>query len=128
VIDMLAGLVVHPEAAAARAMFRAMAQRVGGPAGAAQATALAGRQEAQSRLGRLTMPVLALWGSEDRLVPPAIGRALAHDLPHAHFHEIAGCGHLPTLENPAEAAALFAVFLADEAAPARDATRPPDPA
>ena len=118
VIDMLAGLVVHPDATAARAIFKAMAQRVGGPAGAAQATALGARQAAQPRLGRLTMPVLALWGAEDQLVPPAIGRALADDLPHAHFHVLSGCGHLPTLEKPAESAALFAAFLAEEANPA----------
>jgi pimeloyl-ACP methyl ester carboxylesterase len=62
VIDMLAGLVVHRDAPAARAEFKAMAQRIGGAAGAAQASALAARQEATSRLGRLHMPALALWG------------------------------------------------------------------
>jgi pimeloyl-ACP methyl ester carboxylesterase len=111
VIGMLAGLVVHPDATAARAEFEAMAHRVGGAAGAAQAKALSARQEATSRLGRLTMPVLALWGAADALVPPAIGQALADAVPHAQFHTIADCGHLPTLEKPEESAALFAEFL-----------------
>ena len=91
-----------------------MAHRVGGAAGAIQAQALAARSEAASRLGTLHMPALVLWGQDDALVPMAIGRALADELPHAHFHALAGCGHLPTLEQPAEAAALFAEFLTDE--------------
>ena len=116
VIDMLAGLVVHKDASAAAAAFKAMAHRVGGAAGANQAQALAARSEATSRLGTLHMPALVLWGQDDALVPMAIGRALADELPHAHFHALAGCGHLPTLEKPAEAAALFAEFLTDEGA------------
>jgi len=115
VIDMLAGLVVHKDATAAAATFKDMAHRVGGPAGADQARALATRQEATSRLGALHMPVLVLWGQDDLLVPMAVGHGLADALPHAHFHALPGCGHLPTLEQPAEAAALFAEFLQDEA-------------
>ena len=116
VIDMLAGLVVHKDAIAAAAEFKAMAHRVGGASGANQAQALGTRAEATSRLGTLHMPVLALWGQDDTLVPMAIGKALADELPHAHFHALAGCGHLPTLEKPVEAAAIFAEFLADEGA------------
>ena len=111
VIEMLAGLVVHEDAHAARAEFKAMASRIGGEAGAAQATALSTRKEATSRLARLTMPVLALWGEADPLVPPPIGEALAKAAPHGQFQTLANCGHLPTLEKPAEAAALFTSFL-----------------
>lgn len=114
VIDMLAGLVVHKDATDAAATFKAMARRIGGTAGAAQARAIAAREEATTRLGALHMPVLVLWGSEDALVPVSVGRALADDLPHAHFHVFKDCGHLPTLEKPAEAAALFAEFLRTE--------------
>ncbi len=85
VIDMLAGLVVHKTATAAATSFRAMAQRVGGAAGAAQARALAGRTDLTTHLGTLPMPVLVLSGSEDALVPTTVGRALADELPHAHF-------------------------------------------
>ena len=111
VFDMLAGLVVHKDAAAQAAVFKAMAQRVGGPAGAAQARALGMRQEAASRLGALTMPTLVLWGEQDALVPVAVGQALAAALPHAQFEVLPECGHLPTLEKPAESAAIFAKLL-----------------
>ncbi|MDE8347429.1 MAG: alpha/beta fold hydrolase [Acidocella sp.] len=114
VIDMLAGLVVHKDAKASGALFKEMAQRIGGVAGAAQATALATRPAATPRLGALKMPVLVLWGKDDAIVPVAVGRTLANDLPHAHFHVLDDCGHLPTLEKPIPAAALFLEFLADE--------------
>lgn len=115
VIEMLAGLVVHKRAVVAAATFRAMAGRIGGAAGAAQARALGVRREATSRLGALTMPTLVLWGEDDALVPVAVGRQLAADLPHARFDAFAGCGHLPTLEQPAESAALFRELLAGAA-------------
>ncbi len=111
VFDMLAGLVVHKDAAAQALIFKAMALRVGGPAGAAQARALGARQEAAPRLGALTMPALVLWGEQDALVPVAVGQALAAALPHAQFEVLHGCGHLPTLEKPAESAGLFTQLL-----------------
>lgn len=111
VVDMLAGLVVHKDAVAQAAAFKAMAQRVGGPAGAAQARALNARRESASRLGALTMPAMMLWGEQDALVPVAVGQALATALPNARFEVLPECGHLPTLEKPVESAALFAEFL-----------------
>ncbi len=111
VFDMLAGLVVHKDAVAQAAIFKAMAQRVGGAAGAAQARALGVRREASSRLGALTMPALVLWGELDALVPVAVGRALAAALPNAQFEVLPACGHLPTLEKPAASAASFAKLL-----------------
>ena len=111
VIEMLAGLVVHPDATAAAATFETMARRIGGAAGAAQARAIATRAEAETRLGALTMPVLLVWGAEDALVPPAVGERLAGLLPDGRFHALPGCGHLPTLEKPADCAALFAPLL-----------------
>ncbi|GAA5266638.1 hypothetical protein ACOSOMT5_P3067 [Acidiphilium sp. MT5] len=114
VIDMLAGLVVHQNHTKAAATFKAMAHRIGGKSGAAQATALGTRADATLRLGTLHIPALIVWGKDDALVPVSTGRKLADDLPHAHFHTIPECGHLPTLEKPAEAAALLIDFLNDE--------------
>ena len=116
VFDMLGGLVVHKDALAAAATFKAMAQRVGGPAGAAQARALSVRNAATPRLGTLTMPALVLWGEADALVPVSVGRQLAAALPRARFEALAECGHLPTLEKPAESAARFRSLL-EEAEP-----------
>jgi pimeloyl-ACP methyl ester carboxylesterase len=50
----------------------------------------------------------------------SVGQALADALPHAHFHVLRDCGHLPTLEEPAECAVLFFEFLDDKTQHARD--------
>lgn len=115
VIDMLAGLVVNKAATDKAAIFKAMAQRIGGTAGAAQARAVGTRKEVISRLGSLHMPALVLWGNDDALAPVSIGHELADGLPHSQFHVFADCGHLPTLEKPAESAGLFAEFLRNQA-------------
>ena len=111
VIGMLAGLVVHKDATDSAAIFQEMARAVGGAAGAAQARALGGRAGISERLSELTMPVLALWGADDALVPSAVGRLLADALPNSQLYQLTGCGHLPSLEKPAESAVLFSQFL-----------------
>lgn len=111
VIERLSGLVVRKEDAAAAATFRAMAQRVGGTAGAAQARAAATRPDASARLGLLTMPTLLVWGAEDALAPLAYGQALARGIPHARLEVLQNCGHLPALEKPSECTVLFRELL-----------------
>lgn len=111
VFDLLAGLVVHPNHSAGAATFKAMAQRVGGAAGAAQARALVSRADMTAHLPRLTMPALVLWGADDALVPVAVGQKLADGLPNASFQVIRDCGHLPSLEKSAETATLIAGLL-----------------
>jgi len=111
VIDMLATLVVHPQATAAAETFKVMARSVGSAAGAAQARAVRDKEDQTTRFGILTMPTLVLWGANDALTPVAVGRQMAADLPQAQFHELKRCGHLPTLEKPAESAAIFSKFL-----------------
>ena len=113
-ISHLASLVVLPQHPAAAETFKVMAGRVGSTAGGAEMRALAGREAVWDRLDALTMPALVLWGAEDALVPVAVGRKLADALPHAHFHALDECGHLPTLEKPSEAAELASSWLVDE--------------
>ena len=112
ITDMLAGLVVRTDDTESAAAFRTMAGRVGGNAGAAQARALACRNDLRARLGELTMPTLVTSGADDALVAPSVGREMAAGLSNAHFHLIEECGHLPTLERPQASAALFQAFLA----------------
>ena len=108
----LAGVVVRPDATEAATAFRAMAVRVGGHVGAAQARALAGRADAWGRLGALTMPALLRWGEDDATIPVDVGRRLAAALPNARLQVLRACGHLPTLERPAEVAAALGDWLA----------------
>ena len=114
IIELLAGLVVRPADHAATAAFKAMAQRIGAEAGAAQARAAASRDDIFSRLGALTMPALIMSGDEDPIAPPACGQQLAQAMPNARFELVAQCGHLPTLERPTQTAAFFRAFLGEQ--------------
>ena len=111
VTEMLSGLVVRQEDTVAAGKFRDMAHKVGGAAEAAQARANGARADLAGRLGKPTMPALIMFGEEDAVVSVATGRDLAAALPNAQFQQIDACGHLPTLEQPAQAAQLFSTFL-----------------
>jgi pimeloyl-ACP methyl ester carboxylesterase len=64
------------------------------------------------RLHRVAMPVLILWGREDRLIPLAHGERYRALLPDARLAVIDGAGHLPILEKPDEVLAHVRPFLA----------------
>lgn len=50
-------------------------------------------------LSKLTMPVMALAGSDDQSTPIAAMKAMAADIPDALYREM-DCGHLSPLEQP----------------------------
>jgi pimeloyl-ACP methyl ester carboxylesterase len=59
-------------------------------------------RRAYARMQRaITAPVLLLHGDRDRLVPIAAARAAAKANPGWEYHEAAGIGHVPQLEDPA---------------------------
>jgi pimeloyl-ACP methyl ester carboxylesterase len=41
-------------------------------------------------------------GSADVIVPPELGRQVAHEIPDAQFLLIEGAGHVPTITRPLE--------------------------
>ena len=65
----------------------------------------------ESRLDRISMPTLALWGAEDRLVPRAHGERYRDRIPSALLRTIPQCGHLPAIEKPHEFALEVLAFL-----------------
>ena len=54
----------------------------------------------KGRLHRIQIPTLVLWGTADRLVGEAYGRAFCAALPDGAFAKIAGAGHFPHIEQP----------------------------
>jgi len=68
-----------------------------------------------SRLSRIRVPTLVLWGESDRIVTPAYGRAFAERIHGAEFRTIANSGHYPHLETPNESAAAVTRFLENQA-------------
>lgn len=62
-------------------------------------------------LARLTMPTLLIWGRHDRVVPLALGEALAERLPNARLVVLEAVGHLPHIEAAGAVNQLLADFL-----------------
>jgi 3-oxoadipate enol-lactonase len=58
----------------------------------------------------LTLPVMAMAGSEDGSTTPDLVRTTA-ELCNAAFHVIEGAGHLPCIEAPEQVGALISDFL-----------------
>lgn len=56
------------------------------------------RMPTKPLLGRITAPTLVLFGSEDRVVPPASGRDIERGIPNATLRLLPGCGHLLNVE------------------------------
>ncbi|WP_445442761.1 alpha/beta fold hydrolase [Clavibacter sp. km1a] len=58
------------------------------------------------------LPVLAVWGARDRILPPSQLAAVARELPDARTRLIPDCGHMPQIERPDLFAELVEDFLA----------------
>ena len=61
------------------------------------------RETLEGRLKRVTMPVLLVWGTRDRIVPISVAAAMQREMPHARLVALEGCGHLAIVECRAEA-------------------------
>jgi pimeloyl-ACP methyl ester carboxylesterase len=81
-----------------------------------------GRNGFYPRLAQLQCPALFVWGSNDRLVPPAFGRHVSRWLPSAEQVTLSHCGHVPQVECAEQTAALLTSFFAR--ADSRDEGRP----
>lgn len=71
-----------------------------------------GRGGFYPRLAKLEPPALFLWGSHDRLVPPAFERHVSRWLPRAEQVKIECCGHVPQVECPEQTNRLLLSFFA----------------
>jgi len=104
----------HPAQAARPALVNGYVDMIL-DAGAAQLIrqnrALMQRPDARLHLGRLACPVLVLCGDSDRLTPPPASREIAALLPQAELHWLRDCGHMLTMEKPAEVNALLVDWL-----------------
>ncbi|HEX3607064.1 MAG TPA: alpha/beta fold hydrolase [Candidatus Dormibacteraeota bacterium] len=63
------------------------------------------------RVEEIDVPLLVLWGRNDRMVPVEHGRALAETVPGARLEVIDPCGHCPQIERPDLLLPLLESFL-----------------
>lgn len=71
-----------------------------------------------ARLATLRAPSLFVWGSGDRLIPPAFSRVVGEWLPGAEQIVLQGSGHVPQVERAEQVNGLLRRFFADCAAAA----------
>jgi 3-oxoadipate enol-lactonase len=64
------------------------------------------------RLADIHAPTLVIHGTDDPLVPYANGEHLARGIPGARLLTLAGCGHLPMWERPADLVRELSSFFA----------------
>jgi len=77
----------------------------------AMASMLTGRDVTDQLLPQLKMPVLIVWGSEDRIVPLAQGEIMHRLVPQSKLDVVPGCGHLAPLECSAKVGPEVVEFL-----------------
>jgi len=65
----------------------------------------------EDRVREVRHPALLVSAEGDRIVPVEHGRLLERTLPNATLEVLAGCGHMPTLERPAETVRMIVDFL-----------------
>ena len=75
----------------------------------------AGRDWLDGTLGRAEMPVLIVWGQQDRLIPVAYAAPLQAEFTHAELKLLDGCGHVPMADCPEAFDRELTAFLAGEA-------------
>ncbi|MFJ8669106.1 alpha/beta fold hydrolase [Streptomyces sp. NPDC093600] len=82
------------------------------PAGTPEHADLVARADVRDDLARVAVPTLVISTTEDRLVAPALHRAVADGIPGARLSELA-TGHAPFAENPAVWGKLIGEFLTE---------------
>jgi pimeloyl-ACP methyl ester carboxylesterase len=65
----------------------------------------------KGRLHRIRIPTLLLWGTHDRVLSEAYGRAYCAAIPGARFAPIERAGHFPHVEQPDEFADKIIAFI-----------------
>jgi pimeloyl-ACP methyl ester carboxylesterase len=53
-------------------------------------------------LRKITLPTLLIWGNNDSITPPFVGREFNKLIPNSEIHFIDHCGHAPMMEVPKE--------------------------
>ncbi len=72
--------------------------------------------ELQRWLHRIKLPVLLIWGEDDKIAPAAMARSWQAGLPNSHLITIPACGHLPHMERKDETYAAVAKFIGEQRA------------
>jgi pimeloyl-ACP methyl ester carboxylesterase len=102
------------EDATLRRIVKAMAEETGPEAYVRQQNAILSRQDWRDSLSAIRCPTAVIVGDSDEMTPPKLSEEIAGGIPGARLVVIRDCGHLTTLERPAEVNAALIAWMADE--------------
>ncbi len=114
VTDALLPLLIHPVRLGEKALadtIKSMACNVGSDAFVRQENAIMSRPDSLALLAAIACPTLVLCGRQDALTPLARHEEMAAGIKNARLEVIEDCGHLSTLERPAEVNAALRRWL-----------------
>jgi pimeloyl-ACP methyl ester carboxylesterase len=59
------------------------------------------RNNLGEELNQVKQPTLLVWGNNDTITPPFVGKEFQKLIPNSELHFIDKCGHAPMMEQPA---------------------------
>jgi pimeloyl-ACP methyl ester carboxylesterase len=74
-------------------------------------TMMTGKDATDRLLPQLKMPVLIVWGAEDKITPPSLGETIHRLVPQSELEVIPGCGHLAPGQCAAQIAPKVLEFV-----------------
>ncbi len=69
------------------------------------------RNNLGEELNQIKQPTLLIWGNNDTITPPFVGREFHKLIPNSELHFIDKCGHAPMMEVPEEFNQILHKFL-----------------
>lgn len=69
------------------------------------------RNNLGEELNQIKQPTLLIWGNNDTITPPFVGREFNKLIPNSELHFIDKCGHAPMMEVPDEFNRILHKFL-----------------
>ncbi|ULQ56094.1 alpha/beta hydrolase [Flavihumibacter rivuli] len=76
------------------------------------------RNNLGEELNQISQPTLLVWGNNDTITPPFVGREFNRLIPNSELHFIDKCGHAPMMEVPDEFNRILHKFLTKLSEPA----------
>jgi 2-hydroxy-6-oxonona-2,4-dienedioate hydrolase len=76
------------------------------------------RNNLGEELSQIKQPTLLVWGNNDTITPPFVGKEFNKLIPNSELHFIDKCGHAPMMEVPTEFNGIVHKFLTKTSQPA----------
>ena len=76
------------------------------------------RNNLGEELNQIKQPTCLIWGNNDTITPPFVGKEFNRLIPNSEIHFIDKCGHAPMMEVPEEFNSILDGFLAKLSTPA----------